>query len=189
VKYIKLKPSTQHRVWHGVKGLDRDTITGATVLETYCGQSWGYREVLETTAPDRVCGECQRRTAYQYALDRGGRVTRLAGYRKYLNKSWDVDGIVFQSKHEADQYKVLRALEVAGTITDLRLQVPLHCLVNGLLVCDYIADFVPGWRMAYSMLVMQRMLADGTVLDPLTPEPKKLSDYKEVYYVAAVGRL
>jgi hypothetical protein len=33
------------------------------------------------------------------------------------------------------------------------------------------------------------MLADGTVLDPLTPEPKKLSDYKEVYYVAAVGRL
>jgi hypothetical protein len=34
-------------------------------------------------------------------------VTRLAGYRKYLNKSWDVDGIVFQSKHEADQYKVL----------------------------------------------------------------------------------
>jgi hypothetical protein len=68
-------------------------------------------------------------------------VTRLAGYRKYLNKSWDVDGIVFQSKHEADRYKVLRALEVAGTITDLRLQVPLHCLVNGLLVCDYIADF------------------------------------------------
>jgi hypothetical protein len=52
-----------------------------------------------------------------------------------------VDGIVFQSKHEADQYKVLRALEVAGTITDLRLQVPLHCLVNGLLVCDYIADY------------------------------------------------
>jgi hypothetical protein len=32
-------------------------------------------------------------------------------------------------------------LEVAGKITDLRLQVPLHCLVNGLLVCDYIADF------------------------------------------------
>jgi hypothetical protein len=91
----------------------------------------------------------------------GGRVTRLAGYRKYLNKSWDVDGIVFQSKHEADQYKVLRALEVAGTITDLRLQVPLHCLVNGLLVCDYIADFVPGWRMAYSMLVMQRATGHG----------------------------
>lgn len=30
------------------------------------------------------------------------------------------------------------------------------------------------------------MLGDGTVLDPLTPEPKRLSDYQAVHYVAAV---
>lgn len=33
------------------------------------------------------------------------------------------------------------------------------------------------------------MLADGTVLDPLTDEPKRLTDYSKVYYVAAVRRL
>jgi hypothetical protein len=71
VKYIKLKPSSAHRVWHGVSGLDRDRITNETVVETYCNQRWGYREVLQTTAPDKVCSACQGRAAYQYALDRG----------------------------------------------------------------------------------------------------------------------
>jgi len=30
------------------------------------------------------------------------------------------------------------------------------------------------------------MLADGTVLDPMTDEPKRLTDYKQVDFVAAV---
>lgn len=30
------------------------------------------------------------------------------------------------------------------------------------------------------------LLADGTVLDPLTPEPRRLSDYFRIYSVAAV---
>jgi hypothetical protein len=33
------------------------------------------------------------------------------------------------------------------------------------------------------------LLRDGTVLDPLTPEPKRLTDYEKVYYVAAITRL
>lgn len=33
------------------------------------------------------------------------------------------------------------------------------------------------------------MLADGTVLDPLTPEPKRLSDYQDVHRVTAVYKI
>ena len=33
------------------------------------------------------------------------------------------------------------------------------------------------------------MLGDGSILDPVTPDPKKLSDYKQVYWIAAVGKL
>ena len=33
------------------------------------------------------------------------------------------------------------------------------------------------------------MLRDGTVIDPLTPEPKRLSDYKHVYSIAALTRI
>jgi hypothetical protein len=40
-------------------------------------------------------------------------------------------------------------------------------------------------RMDHSVL----MLRDGTVLDPLTPEPRKLSDYSRVMSIAALTKL
>ena len=42
---------------------------------------------------------------------------------KYKNKKVTVDGITFDSKKEANRYKELKALEQAGAILDLRLQV------------------------------------------------------------------
>lgn len=42
---------------------------------------------------------------------------------KYKNKKITVDGIVFDSKKEAKRYTELKALERAGAIIDLRLQV------------------------------------------------------------------
>lgn len=42
---------------------------------------------------------------------------------KYGNKKCTVNGIVFDSIHEADRYKELLLLEKAGKIKDLRLQV------------------------------------------------------------------
>lgn len=42
---------------------------------------------------------------------------------KYKNKKITVDGIEFDSKKEAKRYMELKALEQAGAITDLRLQV------------------------------------------------------------------
>lgn len=50
-----------------------------------------------------------------------------------------VDG--FDSKKEARRYEDLLTLERAGKIAGLARQVPFACVVNGIHVCDYVADF------------------------------------------------
>lgn len=62
--------------------------------------------------------------------------------RKYRNEPTIVDGLRFDSKHEAAVYQQLRVRELAGEIRGLRLQVPFACVVNGIHLCDYVADFV-----------------------------------------------
>lgn len=61
---------------------------------------------------------------------------------KFGNHKTVVDGITFDSKAEATRYSVLKVLQSAGVVTDLRLQVPYELAVNGLKICRYIADFV-----------------------------------------------
>jgi len=61
---------------------------------------------------------------------------------KFGNHKTVVDGITFDSKAEATRYSVLKVLQAAGVVTQLRLQVPYDLAVNGLKVCRYIADFV-----------------------------------------------
>jgi len=61
---------------------------------------------------------------------------------KFGNKKTVVDGIKFDSKAEATRYSVLKVLQAAGVVTQLRLQVPYELSVNGLKICRYIADFV-----------------------------------------------
>lgn len=61
---------------------------------------------------------------------------------KYNNRQTTVDGIPFDSRHEATQYLALKAREQMGEITDLELQVKFPIVVNGQKVCAYIADFV-----------------------------------------------
>lgn len=41
---------------------------------------------------------------------------------KYGNKKTCVDGVVFDSRKEADRYRELRMLEKAGIVSDLKLQ-------------------------------------------------------------------
>jgi hypothetical protein len=77
---------------------------------------------------------------------------------KYKNKKITVDGIAFDSKKEAKRYTELKALEQAGAIIDLRLQVK-YTLIPAQYIYDctksgkqkrkllereisYIADFV-----------------------------------------------
>jgi hypothetical protein len=67
---------------------------------------------------------------------------------KYHNKKTVVDGITFDSKHEAERYKELRMLQIAGEISELRLQVPYELIplmkLNGetFRSTKYVADFV-----------------------------------------------
>lgn len=74
-------------------------------------------------------------------------------YGKYGNRKTVVDGMVFDSRHEAVRYQELKRLEKAGEITDLQMQVPFELIpaqyeeVNGKKKCleravRYIADFV-----------------------------------------------
>ena len=72
--------------------------------------------------------------------------TTLRGAKKskYRAVKTEIDGIVFDSKHEAARYQELRLLERAGEINNLRLQVP-YILIDkskyGRSI-KYVADFV-----------------------------------------------
>lgn len=67
---------------------------------------------------------------------------------KYHNKKVIVNGIKFDSKHEADVYIKLKMAERCGSIQSLRLQVPFELqekyTINGKTVraIKYVADFV-----------------------------------------------
>ena len=47
---------------------------------------------------------------------------------KYRNKKTEIDGIVFDSKAEAQHYVDLKELKAKGAITDFRMQVPLEVI-------------------------------------------------------------
>ena len=63
---------------------------------------------------------------------------------KYGAVKTEVDGIKFDSKHEASRYQELRLLEQAGEITNLRLQMPYILFPKNEhgRALKYIADFV-----------------------------------------------
>lgn len=62
---------------------------------------------------------------------------------KYGAVKTEVDGIKFDSKHEAKRYQELRLLEQAGEITNLCLQVPFELIPKSKygMPIRYIADF------------------------------------------------
>lgn len=62
---------------------------------------------------------------------------------KYRNvKVVDGEGDVHDSTKEHRRWQELQLLARAGTIAELRRQVPFALVVNGVLVCQYVADFV-----------------------------------------------
>ncbi len=68
---------------------------------------------------------------------------------KYGNRRVEVDGIMWDSQHEADRYLALKTLAAAGAIEQLRWKVrfSLECPVEGehestRTVSHYVADFV-----------------------------------------------
>lgn len=73
----------------------------------------------------------------------------LSEMSKFFNRKTVFDGIVFDSRKEAERYAELRLMEKAGVITNLRRQVRFELIPNqymdGKLIerrVDYLADFV-----------------------------------------------
>lgn len=71
------------------------------------------------------------------------------GRSKYNNKKIEVDGIIFDSRREANRYKALKLLEQSGEISNIERQkrfelIPKQVDANGRIVraCSYVADFV-----------------------------------------------
>lgn len=63
---------------------------------------------------------------------------------KYRNRKTEIDGIVFDSKREAQRYAELQLLQRAGKIRDLSMQVEFELIPkqDGERACKYKADFV-----------------------------------------------
>jgi hypothetical protein len=62
-------------------------------------------------------------------------------YSKYRAKPVVVDNIRFASQKEAKRYGELKLLQMAGNISDLKLQERFSIEINGVHICDYLADF------------------------------------------------
>jgi len=60
---------------------------------------------------------------------------------KFRAQATVVNGIRFDSKREARQYQLLKALADSGNIFGFRLQPKYSLTVNGVHICDYVADF------------------------------------------------
>lgn len=75
---------------------------------------------------------------------RGGTSWVSVGKRrsKYGNKRVVINGRKFDSLKEASRGQELELLERTGHIRDLQFQVSLPCVVDGVKVCSYVADFV-----------------------------------------------
>jgi hypothetical protein len=63
-------------------------------------------------------------------------------YSKYRNKKNIVNGIMFDSKKEAEYYKKLLLLQKAGEIGLIEMQVPYELNPGGTHSMKYLADFV-----------------------------------------------
>lgn len=61
---------------------------------------------------------------------------------KWRNVRTTVDEFTFASKREANRYAELKIELLAGEIAELELQKIFSLDVNGVHICDYIADFV-----------------------------------------------
>ena len=80
---------------------------------------------------------------------RNNRVIRWYEPSKYHNEKTEVDGIVFDSRKEANRYRELKLLEKAGEISGLKLQEKFELIpaIYEYGVCvqraiTYVADFV-----------------------------------------------
>lgn len=61
--------------------------------------------------------------------------------KKYRNKPTRRDGILFDSKAEADRWSELKMREKIGDVSGIERQVAYKFVVNGVPICSYRLDF------------------------------------------------
>lgn len=61
---------------------------------------------------------------------------------KYHNKKTEVNGVLFDSKKEANRYQELLFLYSQGKISHLELQPRFPFIINEKKICTYVADFI-----------------------------------------------
>jgi|SRR5215468_2503576 len=83
-----------------------------------------------------------RRTGGYKARPRVTGLTNSTMPSKYRSVKTEVDGIVFDSKKEAERWAQLKLLVKAKAITHLERQKPFDVVINGRRICRYKADFV-----------------------------------------------
>lgn len=66
---------------------------------------------------------------------------KLKSRSKYSNQKTERDGILFDSKAEANRYGELVLLQAHGAIENLKLQPKFRIELNGVKICVYIGDF------------------------------------------------
>ena len=102
-------------------------------------------------------------------------------FSKYNAKKTEVDGIIFDSKKEAERYRYLRQLEMDGVVRDLQRQVKYVLIpaqrepdrigkrsgiIRGRTIekeCSYIADFVYTDEFGISHVEDVKGMRDGAV--------------------------
>ena len=65
--------------------------------------------------------------------------------RKYRNEPVEVDGWIFPSMREARRYRLLKAMQLAGSISGLEIQPAFDFKIDGDTIFVYVADFRYTW--------------------------------------------
>ena len=84
-----------------------------------------------------MSGRALRMTAAEYQARSQKKQPRIRNVRRKV-----INGIEFASTREARAWQDLCLIQQAGQISELRRQVPFALDINGVHICDYVADFV-----------------------------------------------
>lgn len=110
----------------------------------------------------------ERMSAEQFAALNGG----AAKKPKYGNVRTTIDGITFDSKKEATRYCQLMMLVKAKEIKNLECQPKYKLCVNGVHVCNYLADF--RYQTAKGTVVIEDVKGGNATKTPAYRIKKKL---------------
>lgn len=92
--------------------------------------------------PEQLAEYERRGNVRTHRIEPKSRPGPMRKLSKYGNIKAEADGQLFASKRERGRWMDLRLEEREGAIKDLKRQVVYPIAINGLKVCDYIADFV-----------------------------------------------